>query len=178
LRSEVVRLVRHPASSDGVAGISARIGRVAGSLKVVFSLEGDLDQLVLPPPVSVRRGDKLWQHTCFEMFVSARLPAYREFNFSPSGEWATYAFRGYREAVDGDPGPVRSLAIRLSKAAPQLELEAVLPMAGRERLAVGVSAVMESKSGALSYWALRHPPGKPDFHHPEAFALALDEVRD
>jgi hypothetical protein len=112
------------------------------------------------------------------MFVSARLPAYREFNFSPSGEWATYAFRGYREAVDGDPGPVRSLAIRLSKAAPQLELEAVLPMAGRERLAVGVSAVMESKSGALSYWALRHPPGKPDFHHPEAFALALDEVRD
>ncbi len=161
-----------------MAGISARIGRVAGSLKVVFSLEGDLDQLVLPPPVSVRRGDKLWQHTCFEMFVSARLPAYREFNFSPSGEWATYAFRGYREAVDGDPGPVRSLAIRLSKAAPQLELEAVLPMAGRERLAVGVSAVMESKSGALSYWALRHPPGKPDFHHPEAFALALDEVRD
>jgi hypothetical protein len=29
-------------------------------------------------------------------------------------------------------------------------------------------------SGALSYWALRHPPGKPDFHHPAGFALELD----
>ena len=33
---------------------------------------------------------------------------------------------------------------------------------------------IEDEAGALSYWALRHPPGKPDFHHPAGFALELD----
>jgi hypothetical protein len=36
---------------------------------------------------------------------------------------------------------------------------------------------VEDRSGSLSYWALRHAAGKPDFHHPDAFALELDEVR-
>jgi hypothetical protein len=34
--------------------------------------------------------------------------------------------------------------------------------------------VIEEKSGLLSYWALKHPPGKPDFHHPDAFALEVE----
>jgi hypothetical protein len=29
----------------------------------------------------------------------------------------------------------------------------------------------------LSYWALRHAAGKPDFHHRDAFAMPLDEAR-
>jgi hypothetical protein len=38
--------------------------------------------------------------------------------------------------------------------------------------------VVEDEAGAFAYWALKHPPGKPDFHHPDAFALVLDEIRD
>ena len=38
---------------------------------------------------------------------------------------------------------------------------------------IGLSAVLEEKDGTKSYWALRHPPGKPDFHHPDCFALEL-----
>ena len=38
-------------------------------------------------------------------------------------------------------------------------------------LSLGLSAVIENLSGSLSYWALKHPPGKPDFHHADAFAL-------
>jgi hypothetical protein len=37
----------------------------------------------------------------------------------------------------------------------------------------GLSAVVETKDGGISYWALAHPPGKPDFHHPDSFALTL-----
>jgi hypothetical protein len=33
--------------------------------------------------------------------------------------------------------------------------------------------VIEEKNGALSYWALRHPAGKPDFHRRSAFAMEL-----
>ncbi len=40
-------------------------------------------------------------------------------------------------------------------------------------LRLGLSAVLEMKDGSLSYWALAHPPGKPDFHHPDSFALTL-----
>jgi len=40
-------------------------------------------------------------------------------------------------------------------------------------LSLALSAIVEDDSGKLSYWALRHPPGEPDFHHPDAFALEI-----
>ena len=36
---------------------------------------------------------------------------------------------------------------------------------------LGLSAVVETRDGDLSYWALHHRAGRPDFHHPDAFAL-------
>jgi hypothetical protein len=62
-----------------------------------------------------------------------------------------------------------------------LELSAVIPSAllppgpADAPLRIGLSAVIEDRDGSLSYWALRHPHGKPDFHHPDAFALELKE---
>ena len=35
------------------------------------------------------------------------------------------------------------------------------------------SAVIEETDGTNSYWALAHPPGKPDFHHPSCFDATL-----
>jgi len=35
---------------------------------------------------------------------------------------------------------------------------------------LGLSAVIEEKSGRKSYWALAHPPGEADFHHSDCFA--------
>jgi hypothetical protein len=67
-------------------------------LTLAFVLECDLSRLRIPEPRSSRRAGGLWQHTCFEVFVMAEDgPGYREFNFSPSGEWAVYAFRSYRD---------------------------------------------------------------------------------
>ncbi len=40
-------------------------------------------------------------------------------------------------------------------------------------LELALSAVIEQRDGGLSYWALRHAPGQPDFHHPDGFALTL-----
>ena len=36
-----------------------------------------------------------------------------------------------------------------------------------------VSAVIEETDGTRSFWSLAHPPGKPDFHHRDSFALEL-----
>ena len=101
-------------------------------------------------------------------------PGYREFNFSPSGEWAVYAFRGYREGGELDVEPAPGIAVQ--RKGDRLELYAqiradILPPGRPLRLAL--SAVVEDADGTLSYWALRHLPGKPDFHHTDAFALQL-----
>jgi hypothetical protein len=42
------------------------------------------------------------------------------------------------------------------------------------RLRLALTAVVEDARGRLSYWALRHPPGRPDFHHRDGFALVLE----
>jgi hypothetical protein len=40
-------------------------------------------------------------------------------------------------------------------------------------LRLALAAVVEEDDGRLSYWALQHAPGNPDFHHPECFTLEL-----
>ena len=102
-------------------------------------------------------------------------PGYREFNFSPSGEWAVTAFRGYRDGGEpvAEPGP--EIAVR--RSGDRLELDAEIRPAclppGRS-LRLGLSAVVEDAHGVLSYWALRHPAGASRFPSSDAFALPLE----
>lgn len=174
-------LQRHPATPAClVRSIEARIGwDSAGALALTFALEGDLTQLRIPAPQPSRRAGNLWRHTCFEAFVRHKgEPAYYEFNFAPSGEWAVYAFRRYRDgmllAPDFDP------CIVVRRTEDRLELAALirpdcLPLVQpRKRVKLAFSAVVEDEQGAVSYWALTHPPGRPDFHHPDAFTLELE----
>ena len=180
-----VSLIRHPGSrSSAVLGIRARVARTAdGVLAVHYLLEGDLSRLRVPDARMPRITERLWQHTCCEAFVACKGSlAYHEFNFGPSGEWAAYAFVRYRDGgILADEALNPEITVR--NTAGELELDArvrlghLSPMHVNARLLLGLSAVIEDDSGTLSYWALRHPPGKPDFHHPDAFALELDEVR-
>ena len=41
-------------------------------------------------------------------------------------------------------------------------------------LRLGLAAVIEDKAQVLSYWALKHPAEKPDFHHAGSFVVELD----
>lgn len=175
-------LAPHPGTtSQAVRGIEARVWWTeSGALAFTFVLKGDFSRLRIPPPRPPRRADRLWEHTCFEAFVSAKgKTAYHEFNFAPSGEWAVYAFRGYR-----DPSPLAEEEIAPSitarSAGDSLDLDATVRLDGlpaikpHAALRLGLCAVVEEEGGVLSYWALKHPPGKPDFHHPDAFALELE----
>jgi hypothetical protein len=142
---------------------------------VGFTLRGDLDRLTIPGPGAPQRTDRLWEHTCFEAFLA--MPGqdpYWELNLSPSTEWAAYRFLRYREA--GGPAPDLEPRITVQRSPERLELHAVAALGALDTdrgLQVGLSAVVESLDGALSYWALRHGPGRPDFHHRAAFALEL-----
>jgi len=140
-----------------------------GSLAATFVMTGDLHRVRIPGPRQRRVVHRLWRHTCFEVFIARKgSPAYREYNFAPSGEWAGYAFKKYRLRGNDDPPAPR---IRIRRSGGMLKLDARIAAKGRLRL--GLSAVIEEKGGTLSYWALRHPAGKPDFHQRRAFALEL-----
>ena len=165
-----------PAVASIKATISWKQGR---ALKIVYTLNGAVDRLRVPPRRSARRTDGLWQHTCFELFIAAQNDAeYYEFNFSPSGEWAAYEFRNYRDggAIDSDDLEPN---IAVQQSAETLELSAVLRadrlsgIAPEIRLSLGLCAVIEGLDESLSYWALKHSLGKPDFHHPDSFAFEL-----
>ena len=160
-----------------VRELSVCVSRQGSQLQVLYRLEGDLDALRLPEPSEARRTDELWRHTCFEAFVrpAASETGYCEYNFSPSGAWAAYQFTGYR-------ADMRNLGIR---TAPEIDIRReknALTLAGTidarwtrpasdGALRLGVTAVIEDRSGLLSYWALKHPPGKADFHHADGFVL-------
>src|SRR5262245_16977310 len=84
-----------------------------GVLALTYTLIGDCTRLRIPPLQLQAQVDGLWQHTCFEAFIAARdSPAYWEFNFSPSSEWAVYQFRGYRDRTpDGDIDTVPKVTV-------------------------------------------------------------------
>ena len=150
-----------------------------GALCLSYRLWGDMARIRVPAPQLPGPVDLLWQHTCFEAFIGVHGdPAYREFNLSPSGQWAAYAFTAYRQR-DVQFVPAVAPQISVQCFAGRLELLArldpnCLPVAS-SRLEIGLSAVVEADEidGAHSYWALHHPSAQPDFHDRAAFVLSL-----
>ena len=166
--------------SAAVAAIAVQASRPEpGRLHLQYSVTGRIDALRLAPLAEPARRDGLWRTTCFEAFLRATAgTAYTELNFAPSTAWAAYRFRAYREdmQVAQEVGPPR---IETRAASDRFELRASLTLDGLPRdepWQLGLSAVIEESDGSLSYWALAHPPGKPDFHHSDCFAAVLPSV--
>jgi len=175
-------LIHHPETAD-TAIKALYIGVKAlyqhGDLTLRYELMGELDNLLIPTNQLPLETNALWQHTCFEAFIAAEEEdAYHEFNFSPSGEWAAYAFDDYRipKAWRAQTAP----AIHVARFDGQLVMTTVIANANlpanplNKSYRLGLSCVLETKQGNLSYWALCHPSGKPDFHHRSGFTLSFN----
>jgi hypothetical protein len=185
----------HPACTSGPLRSLSVSGALdaAGRITLDYLLQGELLRLRLPAGARApQRRDELWRHTCVEAFARrAAAEAYLEFNFSPSGDWATYRFDGYRR---GQSSPeLAQPGITLQALGPgqlRLQARAQLPfgLASDEPAAaagdapaawqLGFAAVIEASDGTLAYWATRHPGAQPDFHAPENFSLGLTVGRD
>jgi hypothetical protein len=175
----------HPDNvGHAVTAIQVELSRTAaGRLHLRFIATGAIERVALPPEVSPSsRTDGLWRHSCFEAFIRG-VPGgpYYEFNLAPSTHWAAYRFDGYRNgmtAPDGCADP----AIRTRSTGNAVELTAALALEGLPDLPTDaawnlcLSAVIEERDGRRAWWALAHPPGAPDFHHEDCFALQLAPV--
>ncbi len=171
-----------PAGIRVAAGCARRDGW--GVIDFRYILEGPLARLRIPAGGELGRADGLWQHTCLEAFLKPDgADAYLEFNFSPSGEWAAYRFTGRRAGMQPLAG-ITTPEIRCAGTHDRLEMNVTIDLARCEEHAadspgrVGLAAVLEDARGDLSYWALRHGGGAPDFHDPVTFMLSLPPLTE
>ena len=133
-----------------------------------YLLTGDLSDVVIPLQTLPARTDGLWKSTCFEAFIATGPTSYIELNFAPSGQWAAYSFENYRDGMH-----------ELDIAAPKIcfsenRLIVAVELAAAVGSPLNLTAVIEMRNGAKSYWALAHPAaGRPDFHARDCFVAKL-----
>ncbi len=172
-----LKLTPHPDfPCAAVDAIEVEVTRASPSgLSLRYRAVGRMADVALAPPAAPLRTDELWRTTCFEAFLKPEGGAgYVELNVAPSSEWAAYGFSSYREGMA--PLEITMPRIEARRGDDRFELDVVLDFAdilppGPCRLAL--CAIIEERSGAKSYWALAHPPGRPDFHHDAGFAALL-----
>ena len=178
-------LLPHPVSAPGalqdvVHELSVLVARPeAHELSLTYRLAGDLDALQLPEPHASVRTDGLWRHSCFEAFIGlAGAPDYWEYNFSPSSAWAAYHFAAYREGMapllkGAAPTVMPRIRTDCVEVSVRLDLSWLARSSAGWGLRLGLAAVVEDRARVLSYWALKHPSEKPDFHHADSFVVEL-----
>lgn len=141
-------------------------------------MRGDLSKVEIPPDAEApRRKDRLWEGTCFELFLGTEDSGeYRELNLSPSGHWNIYRFDGYREGMREETA-ITSLPFDVRREPEALLLTAEIDVGklvpADQGLAAAVAAVISTIDGWKSHWAPTHPATRPDFHRREGFALIL-----
>jgi hypothetical protein len=148
-------------------------------LRVTFRIPGDTSALDFPGKEESEFRSNLWERTCFEVFVKpVGAEEYMELNFSPSTQWAAYHFDAYREGMRAVP--LRAPKVVSTPWSNRFELSAgaMLRDWGDVPWLLNLCAILEETDGAKSYWALAHPPGKPDFHNPDCFTLELPAASD
>ncbi len=172
------RLICHPACPCPILErleVSASL-EADGGLLLHYQLFGETDQLAISAPKIPGPADNLWQHTCCEAFIVGDGLAYREFNFSPSGQWAVYQFSAYRERT-ADFAPAEPPTVSFEQGRDACQLTACIPaslLPPDDCLHLGLTAVVEGRDGRKHYWAIVHAAAQPDFHLRQSLTLTLD----
>ena len=157
--------------------LTAALSRLSDTLSIRYEL-GPLADLSTPEPAGMpSRRDRLWEETCFELFLRPKNSnQYWEINLSPAGHWNVYRFGSYRQGMQEEAAftilpfsvTIEQNALRLS-----LELELNKINLADQDLRIAVSAVIKPSHGSITYWALAHPGPQPDFHHSDSFIAEL-----
>jgi hypothetical protein len=172
------RLAPHPDFPPrSVRGVEVQWVETGSALRLRYRVDGHED-LVIPPFAGRGRADELWRTTCFELYLQHQGDTgYAEFNFSPSQRWAAYDFEDYRSGMR--PRPLSAEPVGEAASGERLFVQDVLldtaPLPPRP-WAIGLSAILEEADGTISYWALGHGVGRPDFHHPDGWMLTDSEA--
>jgi hypothetical protein len=173
-------MLRHPDNDlAAVESFLVRFEFTEDYLHLQYEVTGELSALNIPAMQTPCPVDGLWQHTCFEAFIAVNgEERYYEFNFSPSSAWAAYAFSSYRCRsvwtiknppiiifTETDESLLMDVLIDVDDLPLKLE---------NQSFQLGLTAVIETNEGGLSYWALQHSDGAADFHQRKHFVLSFN----
>jgi len=172
-------LVPHPDHLPRIEiSVRALVERLGPSgLRFQYTIDGHVGLIDFGDGHPGGRTDGLWQHTCYEAFVSpSGRTNYLELNFR-GRKWASYLFDDYRSGMRN--APVEPYAksygemygTDLQNAS--IDLQNFDEFTGA--LDVALTAVVQESSGHKSYWSLVHPDGPPDFHNRSCFLARLPE---
>jgi hypothetical protein len=137
-----------------------------------------MKELIVPDPADrPLRKAGLWEETCLEFFLAAKdSPQYWEINLSPSRHWNVYRFSDYRKGME-EEAAFTSLPFRVERRKNFFLVDVDFPLDGifaaGTPVKAGISAIIKLKRGKRTYWALRHPGQKPDFHLRDSFIAQL-----
>jgi hypothetical protein len=161
--------------------IAGSVGRRESLFSIDCAIQGNLSTLAISSPEAFpERKDRLWEETCVEFFLRpSDSEVYWEFNLSPAGHWNVYRFTSYRAGMREEPAfaslpfgfRMEPESLRMSM---ELDIGKILPKG--DSVKVAVSAVIKTRNGGTSHWALAHSGRRPDFHRREAFTLNLSGV--
>ncbi|MBP6218944.1 MAG: hypothetical protein KA436_10190 [Oligoflexales bacterium] len=143
-------------------------------IQVYYEVQGPISKLkiVEPNPDPFYR-EGIWESTCCELFIS--IPpsqGYKEWNISPSGDWFSMHFSGYRtrQANYKDLSPPLSTNWRREGDKLSCSLKVKIPVS-QEPLHLSICTILEDLQGEKSYWSLTHTQPNPDFHDLGSFSL-------
>ena len=148
-------------------------------LECTYRIRAGEDEIVYPAPTDRLDPERLWEHTCCELFVAdASQPSYEEWNFSPTGQHAHFEFDAYRERrasperLPAKPKVKVDARVQSGSMVLQVRVPVARPRSGAT-IVLSPTVVLADAEGRRSHWALRHPSEQPDFHRREGFGLAL-----
>ncbi len=153
--------------------ITTQLNDLGDALFVSYKVTGVLALLDLGDAPKHMRVMKLWERTCFELFIKNSRDQYLEFNFSPVFEWNAFYFEKKGDQLKEWQG-VQSVKIDILHSLEVFQLIAEikksdLPKDFFHQTEAAITSVIKEKSGDLSYWAITHEDVRPNFHHFDSF---------
>ena len=152
---------------NNFASIIASLKFKESTLTASWIITGQVSEIILPPiKLEPKRQDKLWENTCFEIFLKQENQEnYYEYNFSPNLSWNSYCFKSYRSEIASFETDTPLIQFKSSAESLIMSAKITLPQELRYKtqLALAIATVLKTRQG-LTYWALNHPKEKPDFH--------------
>jgi hypothetical protein len=165
-----------PESAPAIA-IETEINQNAESLFISYRIrEGaELIDLGNGSP-NKKRLIKLWEKTCFELFIKNENDQYVEFNFSPTFEWNCFYFNKKGDPLkEWDQIIMPAIDILLSREHFFMFVDIKKEFLPKgffnpdSELSAGITSVIKDQEGTISYWALSHADTRPNFHHFDSF---------
>lgn len=176
-----LQLIPYNPTKAPLISIQVKLHDSADAFFVSYRLTGDIANLDLGEKPHHARVIKLWEKTCFELFIKNERDEYIEFNFSPVFEWNCFFFKRKGDALAEWQNIERvNMDILHSMDVFQViaEIKKDIFPAGflnksNKGLSAGITSVIKEKNGQISYWALSHHDQRPNFHDFRSFNVTF-----